>query len=355
MEVVSEPAYESCTAQRGPDVLSPKNCRIVVLGDTFFDVCAAPVSNLPRWDTDTLAPIETFPGGSAVNIASHGAAFCTWKKNNTSFILYSAVGSDAQGVACRSYFENNMRVINRTSVRPDEKTATCIVMSSPTRGRCFISSRGALENIRLDWFNLDPMWADPFVRHIHISGFFNMPSFQPDAHLLCSEARRRGLTTSLNPQYDAGGKWDNMHILLPYLSILIANADECCCIAGVGSNHVQQAALRLLELGVEIVVCTLGSQGARAYDAQGTVYSLGAVPVDVIDSTGAGDGFAAGFLSSFVEHHDLKKALSAGCLAGGAACTALGGSTVPSRITYNTVQDGLFSPKTEQTNQFMVT
>jgi sugar/nucleoside kinase (ribokinase family) len=68
-----------------------------------------------------------------------------------------------------------------------------------------------------------------------------------------------------------------------------------------------------LDRGPRIAVCTLGAQGAIALAATGERAEVPAVPVDVIDTNGAGDAFFAGFLTASLAGADLT-----GCLAVGA-------------------------------------
>lgn len=64
--------------------------------------------------------------------------------------------------------------------------------------------------------------------------------------------------------------------------------------------------------GATLAVCTLGAEGAVAVDGQGTEHRVAAVPVDVVDTNGAGDAFFAGVLDARLSGLDVAAALSAG-------------------------------------------
>lgn len=68
-----------------------------------------------------------------------------------------------------------------------------------------------------------------------------------------------------------------------------------------------------LDRGPRLAVCTLGAQGAIALTATGERAEVPAVPVEVVDTNGAGDAFFAGFLAASLAGEDLE-----GCLAAGA-------------------------------------
>lgn len=64
--------------------------------------------------------------------------------------------------------------------------------------------------------------------------------------------------------------------------------------------------------GASFAVCTLGADGAVAVDADGSMHRVPAVPVDVVDTNGAGDGFFAGVLAARLSGASLAQAMQAG-------------------------------------------
>jgi ribokinase len=97
--------------------------------------------------------------------------------------------------------------------------------------------------------------------------------------------------------------------ILDQVSILILNAEEAATITRLKSSHDFKKVLHLLsDLGPHIVVVTDGKNGAYAHD-QKNFYHVPAMIVKVIDPTGAGDAFSAGFVSALVSGEDIKEAL----------------------------------------------
>jgi len=91
----------------------------------------------------------------------------------------------------------------------------------------------------------------------------------------------------------------------------LAAADAVFCNADRLSDPV--AFLRsCIAAGARIAVCTLGADGAVAVDADGVEHRVAAVPVDVVDTNGAGDAFLAGVLDATLAGRDLREALEAG-------------------------------------------
>ncbi|WP_417554563.1 sugar kinase [Microbacterium sp.] len=109
--------------------------------------------------------------------------------------------------------------------------------------------------------------------------------------------------------------------LVAEADIVFAGLDEGEIVTGLSSAQEQATALR--ELGATCAVIKLGADGAYAVDASGAL-SRPAVPVDVVDTVGAGDAFVAGWLSETVRGSSLAVRLQTATACGAFACTAHG-------------------------------
>jgi sugar/nucleoside kinase (ribokinase family) len=109
---------------------------------------------------------------------------------------------------------------------------------------------------------------------------------------------------------------------LPLFDCLLLNEEEAIYLTGESDL---EKALDLLLLDCETVVIKRGSQGAIGKIHGGQSISVDALHADVVDTTGAGDSFAAGFISEFTQSHDLHRSLSAGA-AIAARCVAIIGA-----------------------------
>ena len=90
-----------------------------------------------------------------------------------------------------------------------------------------------------------------------------------------------------------------------------------------GAATVERALARLAEL-TPLVIVKLGAEGAIAR-LDGGVVQVPAIPVEVVDTTGAGDCFNAGFLYGYLRGAPLETCLRAGNICGGLSTTAVGG------------------------------
>jgi sugar/nucleoside kinase (ribokinase family) len=110
------------------------------------------------------------------------------------------------------------------------------------------------------------------------------------------------MSTDIEPEPVAGLQDQPLRQVLSVVDIVFFDADA------LGTDDYEQAAQELHAAGPELVVITLGAHGALACNAQGIIHCP-AFRVPVVDTTGAGDCFAAAFLTAYLRQFPLKQAL----------------------------------------------
>jgi ribokinase len=272
---------------------------IVVLGEVMTDVVAfhgGPVAVA----SDTPARITLRPGGAGANTAAWLA------RAGVEVALIARVGDDAAGEVALSAMDG---VDLRVTRDRERATGTCIVLVAPGGERTMLPDPGA--NAALSASDLpDELFAGANI--LHVSGYSLMrPGSRGAALAAMDRARDAGMRVSVDPA-SAALLLDDPAFLdrARPVDLLLPNADE---LAALGDGlH-----------GVRETVVKLGRAGARWSDGVRTV-SVPAVAVDdVIDTTGAGDAFAAGFLS--VWPGDPERALEAGARLAARAVAQAGG------------------------------
>jgi len=134
--------------------------------------------------------------------------------------------------------------------------------------------------------------------------------------------RKHGVRTLLNPA-PATALDDSV---LKNVDILTPNESELRILLGLRPDDpapTLDLAKQLHAQGVETVVVTLGEKGAMLL-APGEVAELPAIPVNVVDTTGAGDAFNAGLAVALSEGKSLGEAVKFANCCGAMACTKLG-------------------------------
>jgi sugar/nucleoside kinase (ribokinase family) len=258
--------------------------RIVCLGDLMVDVLALLPGPLAV-GSDTPAPVTGYGGGAAANVAAWAAA----ADAVASFV--GRVGDDAlgrQAVAELAAAGVDVRV----ETDPQRATGACIVLVDPSGERTMVPSPGA-NDAPLDVAAL-PAAAD----WLYVSGYalLNAGS-RPSALAALAVARERGWSIAVDPASAAPLATAGAETFLGWVGadvVLLPNIDEAFVLSG--HTDAEQAAQALGRRCAAAVVKN-GPAGAVWSDGQDVVAVPG-VPAEVVDTTGAGDAFAAGFLAT---------------------------------------------------------
>jgi ribokinase len=132
--------------------------------------------------------------------------------------------------------------------------------------------------------------------------------------------------------------------LLPYVTHLIVNESECRLIAAALGLEETSTADQAAALGLRLdstIVATLGEQGVLAVEA-GRIEMAAALPVDALDTVGAGDTFCGYLAAAFSEGLPLGAALALATAAGSLACTRSGAQpAIPERSEVEAALSGL--------------
>ncbi len=169
--------------------------------------------------------------------------------------------------------------------------------------------------------------AAPDVAHLHIAELATLR----DAPWLLDLAEGRGINVSLDIAWDSEALADPASLdLLARVQLVLPNTQEAAALTGLPEDEVERLLATLTALGPAICL-KRGSDGAAFSDGRATWHAA-ALPVPVIDATGAGDAFAAGFLDSWLDGADPATCLARATAAGTFAVGRVGGATeVPSR------------------------
>jgi sugar/nucleoside kinase (ribokinase family) len=141
------------------------------------------------------------------------------------------------------------------------------------------------------------------ARHLHVGHYFLLEKLHRQAPALFRKAKRFGLTTSVDCNYDPAGKWDSrLFEVLKYTDIFFPNEQEATLLTG--QKNPESAARELARLA-HVVAVKRGDKGALVASG-GKIFRVPAIKTKVVDTTGAGDSFNAGFLSRFLRGAGLE-------------------------------------------------
>lgn len=261
-------------------------------------------------------PVRT-PGGSAGN-----TAFALARLGMASRFL-GLIGNDAPGHYYRDMFARIGGDADFFRIRAGLPTAQCLSLVTPDGERTMRTHLGAAASLSAADITPDDFKG---CGHAHIEGYL---LFNPDlmVHVL-QAAKAAGCSTSVDLasfEVVAAARTELPGLLETYVDIVFANEEEAETYAGSNSRH---DCLAQLAGCCDIAVIKCGADGAVLRNGQGTC-RVPAVPVDrVIDTTGAGDLWAAGFLYGLLNGHDLDKCGAFGAVLG-AAVVQQEGAAIP--------------------------
>ncbi|MDA3022637.1 MAG: PfkB family carbohydrate kinase [Actinomycetota bacterium] len=272
----------------------------VLIGDLMIDIAA--VTNEPiNYASDTPARISIQPGGGAATTAA-------WLAHLGEDVhLIGALGDDFLARMFREALTAQGVHLHAAEIA-GASTGTCIVLVDATGERTMLPDPGA--NLAIEVAQLtDSLFTSG--AHLHLSGYTLLnPTTRGVGQAALARARARQLTSSLDLASAApiAVNRDPIWAALDEVDVLLANRDEAAALTGLADTD---AALAALTQAVDTVVIKCGPGGAVA--AQGHLRcAVPALPAKVIDTTGAGDAFAAGFLAGWCAGRELPEAVAAG-------------------------------------------
>ena len=285
---------------------------IVVAGDANVDLLLKDVPPLEAGKEKLAAGADLTLGGSSSITA------LVLSKLGVRVTFAGVVGDDLLG----KFVEKRLRAarIGTEALRRLREARTGItVWHSQGADRAGITWPGSVETFSESHV---PESILARVRHLHVGAYFLLKGFHEGASTLFRKARRLGLSTSLDCNYDPSERWDSgIREVLKETDIFLPNEDEARLLCrGIS---VREAAAELARLA-KIVVVKRGQRGVLVVSAGQTI-DVPAVEVRVVETTGAGDSFNAGFLARHVRGATLEECARAGVEAGARAVSRGGG------------------------------
>ena len=228
------------------------------------------------------------------------------------------VGDDPFGRFLRDELDRQGVDIGGLLLDAARPTGVTVVLARPT-DRAILTHAGTIADLRTDL--IDPARLER-ARHVHVSSYFLQQSLAPELPALFERVRAWGATTSVDPNWDPSGRWDGgLRDLLGHIDVFLPNATEATRIAGI--DELDDAVLALAERA-GVVVAKAGAGGALAAHAERLVRAAGPA-IEALDTTGAGDAFDAGYLTSMLAGDPLERSLAIANACGALSTRALGG------------------------------
>ena len=238
-------------------------------------------------------------GGSAANTVYALA------RMGVSSGLVGKAGQDEEG----DFLLQNLREagVDTSRVARNARTGLCIVLLGRKRDRSILILPGANDSLSYSEIDIDYVNKTEFL---HMSSFLGRIPFQMQRKVAAGTRAKISLDPG-EPHATRGIK--ELSPLLERCFIVFASGREIETLTG---KNYKEGARELLEYGIKIIACTLGEEGSYIL-SRDVELEISAVKTRVVDSTGAGDVYAAGFLAGLLKGLPLVRcARVAGRLAG---------------------------------------
>ena len=283
--------------------------KVVGLGACVLDTLIN-CDNYPKEDTKQKAKNVFLAGGGPV-----GNALVVMSKLGVQTEVIGGFGDDSAGKYLLEDFKKyGVGVENATVLDGATSFTSYIVLAADKATRTCVFDRGSVpdEPRNLNLSAID----DAFV--LHLDG-----NYLECAITAAKYAKEKGVKVSL----DAGGLYEGIERLLPYVDILIPSAEFAL---GLTKKRTIEAAMYALneKYAPEILVVTDGSNGGYYWDGQAVTH-YDSVKVKSVDTNGAGDTFHGAFVVAYCDGETVKKCCEFASKVAAYKCTQIGARTYP--------------------------
>jgi sugar/nucleoside kinase (ribokinase family) len=257
---------------------------VIAMGAHILDVLVRPVTDIPSGqETALVEQMRMTAAGTAAGTA------LTFAKLGAAVRAAGAIGTDPAGDLLLSLLAkagiDSSLVVRKTDVA----TSMSVLPIRPNGERPSLHLLGANLVYTLDDVDWDAVAA---ADHIHLGGTEMLgPDF---ATRILKHAKENGLTTSVDLIAPGGmGTFDIIAPAMAYTDYLLPNEDQV--LGFTGAADLADGCRALLDAGAGLLAVTCGADGALVVSHEGTE-RVPAFAVDVVDTTGCGDAFSAGFV-----------------------------------------------------------
>jgi sugar/nucleoside kinase (ribokinase family) len=286
--------------------------KIATVGVHVLDVHVIGVESVPRGSEGQLVDTIRFSaagtaGGTALVLSRLGAEV----------LGFGAVGADPIGATLLALLGREGVDTTGLVRRGEQQTSASVIPVRPNGDRPAWHCLGANATFTLDDLDLAALAG---ITHLHLGG----PEFLGGeaAAKLLAHARSLGATTSLDLLAPGDpGLLEWVADALPQTDYLLPNDEQVLGFTGAAS--LAEGARALVAAGAGCVAVTQGARGALVVTADDEV-EVPAYDVEVVDTTGCGDAFSAGFLRGLSLGRDLRGAAELGCAAAAQVAGGLG-------------------------------
>lgn len=288
---------------------------VSVIGLYILDVLGRPVTAIPEGgNVEFIDEIRLTVAGTA------GGTVVDCAKLGLSCLAVGAVGRDEKAdfvIDTLGRFGVDTSAMQRLDEVP---TSATILNVRPNGDRPALHVRGASDHFDVADAEFDRVLAPPIV---HLGGTGLLRRLDGErSRVLLEAAKQRGRTVTFDLIGATAETIDLVKPLLPYIDYFMPSIEEARDMSGLADP--EDCARFYLDQGAGACVFTLGPDGVFYADSEGRRLARPAYDIDVVDTTGCGDAFDAGFIAALHHKLELEEALDFAQAAAALVATGLG-------------------------------
>jgi sugar/nucleoside kinase (ribokinase family) len=295
-----------------------KNYDVIVIGDANIDLVVAGCNELPAPGQEVLVQNMTIHVGGGAALFSLALA-----KLGMKIAFNGVLGEDGFGQFVRDQFSRYG--IDTSYIRKSSRNTGISIAINPENDRSFITYTGSNAELSLQQLDMNSV---ALGRHVHLTGYRGSQNHSEYLETV-KKLKALGVTTSIDVGWDDTGEWyQGIFELMEEVDVFFMNEAEARHYTGCSS--AAESILFLAKHSSHIVL-KLGSEGA-AVSVDGRQAYRSGFSVQVVDTTGAGDSFNAGYIYGYLAGKRPEECLIYGNACGALSVSEYGGSTGTTNI-----------------------
>ncbi|SDW78414.1 carbohydrate kinase family protein [Paenibacillus sp. CF384] len=285
----------------------------IVIGDANIDLVVAGCNELPKPGQEVLVQNMTIHVGGGAALFSMALA-----KLGLKIAFNGILGEDGFGQFVRDHLTEHG--IDTSYIRISGSSTGISIAINPEKDRSFITYMGSNAELSMGLLDMDSV---ALARHVHLTGYRGREN-HAEYMKVVQRIKALGVTTSIDVGWDDTGEWfAGIYELMSEVSVFFMNEVEAEHYTGCSS--IKDIIAKLSAHSNHFVV-KLGSAGAVS-TVNGQAQFRSGFHVPVVDTTGAGDSFNAGYIYGFLSGLKPEQCLLYGNACGALSVTQSGGST----------------------------
>ncbi|RAP74567.1 carbohydrate kinase family protein [Paenibacillus montanisoli] len=291
----------------------------VVIGDANIDLVVAGCNEMPEPGQEVYVQDMTIHVGGGAALFTLALA-----KLGLKLAFNGVLGEDGFGHYIRDHFSRYG--IDTRYIRKSGLNTGISIAINPEQDRSFITYTGSNAELSVNGLNMESVAQ---ARHVHLTGYKGSRNHAEFMQAI-ERIQALGVTTSIDVGWDETGEWyRGIYELMGEVDVFFMNEVEAQQYTDLSS---MQDCIRELAGHSKHIVLKLGAAGAAASVGGRTVYRSG-FQVPVVDTTGAGDSFNAGYIYGLLNGQPVEQCLLYGNACGAMSITRSGGNSgTPDRV-----------------------